>query len=99
MVNLGYVHRYDPGHAGPLVGLEHGHAAELGTTLPFSLASVPPDSVFNANIMSCVRFLISDLREFSEFLPDATDPDMMLEQDMGGLSYYVNLAMIIGRRS
>ena len=71
----------------------------LGTTLPFSLATVPPDDVFHPNIMSCVRFLISDLREFSEFLPDATDPDMMLEQDMGGLSYYVNLAMIIGRHS
>ena len=71
----------------------------LGTTLPFSLATVPPDNVFHPNIMSCVRFLISDLREFSEYLPAATNPDMMLEPDMGGLSYYVNLAMIIGRHS
>ena len=71
----------------------------LGTTLPFSLATVPPDDVFHRDLRECMYFLISDLREFSEFLPDATDPDTILEQDMGGLSYYVNLAMIIGRRS
>ena len=82
-----------------LLDLNTGMQQSLGTTSPFPLAIVPPDDVFNGNIMSCVRFLISDLREFSEFLPDATDPDTILEQDMGGLSYYVNLAMIIGRRS
>ena len=71
----------------------------LGTTLPFSLATVPPDDVFHPDLRECMRFLISDLREFSEFLPDATDPDTIFEQDMGGLSYYVNLAMIIGRHS
>ena len=84
-----------------LLDLNTGMQQSLGTTLPFSLASVPPDNVFNANIISCVRFLISDLREFSGYFPEenATDPDMMLEPDMGGLSYYVNLAMIIGRHS
>jgi len=72
---------------------------KLGTTLPFSLAEGIPDNVFDPDLRECIRFLISDLREFSEFLPAATDPDRILEQDMGGLSYYVNLAMIIGRRS
>ena len=72
---------------------------KLGTTLPFSLATVIPDDVFHPDLRDCLRFLISDLREFSEFLPAATVPDRILEQDMGGLSYYVNLAMIIGRRS
>ena len=72
---------------------------KLGTTLPFSLATVPPDDVFHRDLRECIYFLISDLREFSEFIPDATDRDMKLEQDMGGLSYYVNLAMLIGRHS
>ena len=72
---------------------------KLGTTLPFSLATVIPDDVFHPDLRECMHFLISDLREFSEFLPAATVPDRILEQDMGGLSYYVNLAMIIGRRS
>ena len=72
---------------------------KLGTTLPFSLATEIPDGVFHPDLRECMHFLISDLREFSEFLPAATVPDRILEQDMGGLSYYVNLAMIIGRRS
>ena len=71
----------------------------LRTTLPFSLATVPPDDVFHRDLRECMYFLISYLREFSEFIPDATDRDMKLEQDMGGLSYYVNLAMLIGRHS
>ena len=58
---------------------------KLGTTLPFSLVTVPPDDVFHPDLRECMRFLISDLREFSEFIPDATDRDMKLEQDMGGL--------------
>ena len=84
-----------------LLHLNTGMQQSLGTTSPFPLASVPPDNVFNGNIMSCVRFLISDLREFSEYFPEenATDPDMKLEPVMAGLSYYVNLAMIIGRHS
>ena len=82
-----------------LLHLNTGMQQSLGTTSPFPLASVPPDNVFNGNIMSCVRFLISDLREFSDYLPAATNPDMILEPDMGGLSCYVNLAMIIGRHS
>ena len=73
----------------------------LGTTLPFSLATVPPDDVFHRDLRECMYFLISDLREFSEYLPeeDATDPNMKLDPVMAGLSYYINLAMIIGRRS
>ena len=75
----------------------------LGTTSPFPLASVPPDDVLNASIMACMAFLTSDLREFSQYLPEenapAMDPDMEVDPDMAGLSYYVNLAMIIGRHS
>ena len=84
-----------------LIELNRTMQQHLGTTFPFPVASVPEDSVFNRDIMSCVRFLVSDPREFSEYLPEenATDPDMKLEPVMAGLSYYVNLAMIIGRHS
>ena len=72
-----------------LLDLNTGMQQSLGTTSPFPMASVPPDDVFNGDIMSCVCFLISDLREYSEYLPkeNATDPDMKLDPDMAGLSY------------
>ena len=84
-----------------LIELNTGMQQGLGTTSPFPLASVPEDNEFNGTIMSCVRFLTSNLQEVSLYFPEenATDPDMKLDPDMAGLSYYVNLAMIIGRRS
>ena len=75
----------------------------LGTTAPFHLARVPENDTFPEDIMGCMAYLTSDLREFFQYLPEesdpAMDPNMEVDRDMAGLSYYVNLAMIIGRHS
>ena len=76
----------------------------LGTTAPFPLASVPPDDVFNADMLETIDFQISDLREFHMYLPEENAPAMAAMEDMedpgmAGLTCYINLAMIIGRYS
>ena len=84
-----------------LIELNRTMRQSLGTTAPFPLASVPPDDVFTPDMLETMFYQISDLREFSEYLPEeyATDPGMKLDPVMAGLSYYVNLAMITGRHS
>ena len=84
-----------------MIELNRTMQQSLGTMAPFPLARVPPDDVFTQDMLETIVYQISDLREFSEYLPEenATDPDMKLDPDMAGLSYYVNLAMIIGRHS
>ena len=74
----------------------------LGTTAPFPLARVPPDDVFTQDMLETMVYQISDLREFHTYFPEENAPatfPVMEDPGMAGLSYYINLAMIIGRHS
>ena len=74
----------------------------LGTTAPFTLARVPPDDMFTEDMLETIVYQISDLREFHTYLPEENAPatfPVMEDPGMAGLTYYVNVVMIIGRHS
>ena len=112
IVNLGYVHRYAPGHEADPHRVELADLPMqemLGTSAPagYSLNEVPPDFAIPKDVFDTLLFCISDLGEFSEHQASNAPVPVMEDtgatgtgaaRDMAGFTYYVHLAMIIGRR-
>ena len=70
---------------------------DLGTRLPFPLskpADVVPDDAFSTDMLDLLAYLRSYLREFHTVAAAPARPDT--GAGAAGLTYYVNLAMIIG---
>ena len=69
-------------------------ARDLGTEPAFPLDQVPPDDVFTRDMLETLVYTCSDLAGFHTFVPAPATPDT--GAGAAGLTYYVNLAMIIG---
>ena len=90
-----------------LIELNMRMQGTLGTRATYSLDRVPPDSAFSQDMFDTLLFCISDLSEFSEYQASNAPVPVMEDtgatgtgaaRDMAGFTYYVHLAMIIGRR-
>jgi hypothetical protein len=87
---------------GLVMELNRSMCSVLGTRLPFQLSkrgdvipdSVVPDDAFSTDMLDLLAYLRSDLREFYTVAAAPARPDT--GAGAAGLTYYVNLAMIIG---
>ena len=87
---------------GLVMELNRTMCSVLGTRLPFPLSkggdvipdSVVPDDAFELDMLDLLAYLRSDLREFHTVAAAPARPDT--GAGAAGLTYYVNLAMIIG---
>ena len=81
-----------------LMELNRTMASDLGTCLPFGVHvhedCAIPDSAFPKDMLDVLRYLRSDLSEFHTVAAAPAMPDA--GAGAAGLTYYVNLAMIIG---
>ena len=87
---------------GMVIELNRTMRRVLGTSLPFQVPeqedvipdSVVPDDAFSTDMLDLLAYLRSDLREFHTVAAAPARPDT--GAGAAGLTYYVNLAMIIG---
>ena len=82
---------------GLVMELNRTMCRDLGTRLPFPLSKpedVIPDDAFSKDMLSVLAYLRSDLREFHTVAAAPARPDT--GAGAAGLTYYVNLAMILG---